>query len=325
MSTKRMRTLFTLGALSAAIAGAPSAATAADVVIGVPNWPSVRATANIMKVVIEDNLGLEVELQNGTNPVIFEAMEKGSMHVHPEVWLPNQDSLFQQYSDAVTRNENSAAAVQGICVNEAAQEAGFSNIADLADPTKAELLDGDGDGRGDVFIGATGWASTNVEKVKGRSYGYDATVDLVELDEGVAYSQLDAAQTAGEPWAGFCYTPHHLFTVHPGLVMLEEPPYDESGWNVLQPDEDPEWLEKSSAAMAWPDATRAAGLRQCARRVPSPGGRGDAQHRSERGRSRRLRLRARHRRGRSRGLRAAVGRGEHRAGRRLAALTSSPA
>ena len=255
MSTKRMRTLFTLGALSAAIAGAPSAATAADVVIGVPNWPSVRATANIMKVVIEDNLGLEVELQNGTNPVIFEAMEKGSMHVHPEVWLPNQDSLFQQYADAVTKNENSAAAVQGICVNEAAQEAGFSNIADLADPTKAELLDGDGDGRGEVFIGATGWASTNVEKVKGRSYGYDATVDLVELDEGVAYSQLDAAQTAGNPWAGFCYTPHHLFTVHPGLVMLEEPPYDESGWNVLQPDEDPEWLEKSSAAMAWPDAT----------------------------------------------------------------------
>ena len=207
MPKNRIRTTVALGALSAAMAGAPGLASAADVVIGVPNWPSVKATANIMKVVLEDNLGLEVELQDSTNPVIFEAMDKGSMHVHPEVWLPNQDSLFQQYSDSVTKNDNSAAAVQGICVNEAAQEAGFSSIADLADPTKAELLDGDGDGRGEVFIGATGWASTNVEKVKGRSYGYDATVDLAELDEGVAYSQLDAAQTAGKPWAGFCYTP----------------------------------------------------------------------------------------------------------------------
>ncbi len=55
-------------------------AFAADVVIGVPNWPSVAATANVLKVVIEDNLGLEVELQNGTNPIVFEAMDKGSMH-----------------------------------------------------------------------------------------------------------------------------------------------------------------------------------------------------------------------------------------------------
>ena len=94
MPKNRIRTTVALGALSAAMAGAPGLASAADVVIGVPNWPSVKATANIMKVVLEDNLGLEVELQDSTNPVIFEAMDKGSMHVHPEVWLPNQDSLF---------------------------------------------------------------------------------------------------------------------------------------------------------------------------------------------------------------------------------------
>jgi len=65
-----------------------SIAQAADVVIGVPNWPSVRVTAHVLKVAMEENLGLEVELQNGTNPVIFEAMDSGAMHVHPEVWLP---------------------------------------------------------------------------------------------------------------------------------------------------------------------------------------------------------------------------------------------
>ena len=55
--------------LSASVASAQ----VADIVIGVPNWPSVAATASILKVVLEENFGLEVELRNGTNPVIFEA------------------------------------------------------------------------------------------------------------------------------------------------------------------------------------------------------------------------------------------------------------
>ena len=49
-------------ALVAASLGMSSVATAAEIVIGVPNWPSVAATASILKVVIEDNFGLEVEL-----------------------------------------------------------------------------------------------------------------------------------------------------------------------------------------------------------------------------------------------------------------------
>ena len=56
-----------------------SPALAADLVVGVPNWPSVTVTANVIKEVIEKNLGLTVELQTGTNPVIFEAIDKGSM------------------------------------------------------------------------------------------------------------------------------------------------------------------------------------------------------------------------------------------------------
>ena len=49
-------------------------AMAADVVIGVPNWASVNATAHVLEVVLEENLGLDVELQNGTTPFVCEAM-----------------------------------------------------------------------------------------------------------------------------------------------------------------------------------------------------------------------------------------------------------
>lgn len=247
MKTKLLATIATTLAFAAP-------AFAADMVIGVPNWPSVTVTANVIKEVVEKNMGLTVELQTGTNPIIFEAMDKGSMHIHPEVWLPNQQGLVDKYKDKVELNTRGAPAVQGMCANKAAEEAGMKDISDLTDPTKAALLDSDGNGKGEVFIGATGWASTSVEQARAHGYGYDQIVDLVELDEGVAYAQLDAAITANKPWVGFCYTPHHLFTVHPEMTFLTEPAYDATNWKIVMPDADADWMNKSSVAMAWAPA-----------------------------------------------------------------------
>jgi len=232
-------------------------AQAADVVIGVPNWPSVNATAHILKVAIEDNLGLSVELQNGTNPIVFEAMDKGSMHAHPEVWLPNQQNLYNTYVEekgTVVKNQNGVAAFQGMCVPKfIADEYNIKSINDLTDPEKAAIFDTNGDGKGELWIGAPGWASTNVEKVRARSYGYSETLELTEMDETLAYANLDNAIKAKKPWVGFCYTPHYVFALHE-LHALEEPPYDAAKWNVIQPTDDPAWLEKSNAAVAWDTA-----------------------------------------------------------------------
>ena len=232
-------------------------AFSADIVIGVPNWPSVAAMANILKVVIEDNLGLSVELQNGTNPIVFEAMDKGSMDAHPEVWMPNQQNLHDTYvkdKGTVAMNPNGVPAFQGVCVDKAtADNLGVRSITDLSDPDKSALFDTDGDGKGEIWIGAPGWASTNVEKVKAKSYGYDQTLTLTEFDETLAYANLDTAIKAGEPWVGFCYTPHYVFVLH-DMHILEEPPYDAAGWHVIQPTDDPDWLAKSSAGMAWDTA-----------------------------------------------------------------------
>ena len=237
--------------------GLSGAATAADVVIGVPNWPSVAATANVLKVVIEDNLGLDVELQNGTNPIVFEAMDSGAMHAHPEVWMPNQQNLhdtFVKQKKTVAMNPNGVAAFQGMCVPKAfASKHGITSIDDLTNPDIAALFDSDGDGRGEVWIGAPGWASTNVEKIRAKSYGYDQTFELTESDETLAYANLDNAIKAGKPWVGFCYTPHYVFVLH-DMQVLEEPPYDASKWKVVQPTDDPAWLEVSSAGTAWDTA-----------------------------------------------------------------------
>lgn len=250
MKSKKLLAISCAGAISAF----GSVAQAADVVIGVPNWPSVLATAHVLKVALENNLGLEVELQSATNPVVFEAMDSGSMHVHPEVWLPNQANLNQQFvSDkkTVRMNPNGVAGDQAMCVTKGtAERTGIANLSDLTDPEMAKNFDTDGDGLGEIWIGAAGWASTNVEKIRAKSYGYDATMSLKEMDETLALAEVDNAVTQDQDIVFFCYTPHHMFALHE-LVILKEPAYDEAQWNVIQPTDDPEWLEKSNAAVAW--------------------------------------------------------------------------
>ncbi len=232
-------------------------AQAADVVIGVPNWPSVLVTAHVLKVAMENNLGLEVELQNGTNPVVFEGMDAGSMHVHPEVWLPNQTNLNNTYvaeKQTVRMNPNGVAGDQAMCVTAGtAERTGIENLTDLTDPEMAKNFDTDGDGMGEIWIGAAGWASTNIEKIRAKSYGYDATMSLKEMDETLALAEVDAAVTQDKNIAFFCYTPHHMFALH-DLVILKEPAHDTAEWNVIQPTDDPEWLSKSSAGSAWSTA-----------------------------------------------------------------------
>ena len=248
---KRIRKM--TAAIAVSVFGA-GAVQAADVVIGVPNWPSVTATAYVLEAIIEDNYGMDVELQNSTNPVVFEAMDSGSMHVHPEVWLPNQANLHQKFVEekgTVLMNPNGVSAFQGMCVTkQTADEHGVTKLSDLTNPDVATLFDTDDDGKGEVWIGAAGWASTNVEKIRAKSYGYDATMNLKEMDETLAMAEVDNAVVQSKPIVFFCYTPHHMFALHE-LVILDEPKYDEAKWNVIQPTDDPDWLNKSSAPVAW--------------------------------------------------------------------------
>ncbi|MEO9875023.1 MAG: glycine betaine ABC transporter substrate-binding protein [Anderseniella sp.] len=242
------------GAALALVMGFAPAAQAADVVIGVPNWPSVRVTAHVLKVVMEDNLGVEVELQNGTNPVVFEAMDSGAMHVHPEVWLPNQANLEAKYvadKGTVRQNPNGVDGDQAMCVTKStAERTGIKDLSELSNPDMAKNFDSDGDGKGEIWIGAAGWASTNVEKIRAKSYGYTETMQLKEMDETLALAEVDNAVAQKKNIVFFCYTPHHMFALHE-LVILKEPAYEEAKWVVKQPTDDPQWLENSSAPVAW--------------------------------------------------------------------------
>lgn len=243
---------------AAAISAYGTATLAADVVIGVPNWPSVQATAHILKVSIENELGLEVELKSGSNKTIFDAMDAGSIHVHPEAWLPNLANLKRQYVDAkktIKMSANGAAGTQAMCVTKGtAERTGISELKELANPEMAKNFDSDGNGQGEIWIGAEGWGSTPIERIRARSYGYDASMTLKIMEETAALADVTNAVEQKKNIVFFCYTPHHMFTEHE-LVVLKEPAYDAQEWVIVQPSPTPGWLEKSSAGVAWDAAS----------------------------------------------------------------------
>jgi glycine betaine/proline transport system substrate-binding protein len=243
---------------AAAMSVCSSAALAADVVIGVPNWPSVQATAHVLKVAMENKLGLEVELKNGSNKAVFDAMDAGSIHVHPEAWLPNLDHLKRKYVDgkkSIKMTPNAATGTQGMCVTKGtAERTGITDIKQLREPEMAKKFDTDGDGKGEVWIGADGWGSTPIEQIRARSYGYDKTMTLKIMEEKAALADVDNAVKEKKDIVFFCYTPHYMFAAN-DLVVLKEPAYDANKWVIVPPSPTPGWLEKSTAGVAWDTAS----------------------------------------------------------------------
>lgn len=242
-------------ALAACIAlGFAAESRAADLVIAMPNWWSGKASANIIKVALKKEFGIDADaIEMGTLNA-FAGLDAGEVDIHPEVWLPNLDNLVKRYvTDAgtIALSPLGVPAWQGICATRvAADRNGIRDISDLSDPKRTEALDTDGDGRGELWIGAPTWSSTPIERIRARSYGYAKTLTLLEVQEDVGMAAVDAAEATDRPMVFACYAPHAVFKLH-DIVRLTEPPHDPAKWKVLLPTEDPEWLSRSNAAVGW--------------------------------------------------------------------------
>ncbi len=227
---------------------------AADLAISAPNWPSGQATANILKVGIEKDFGLQVEVKPMGTMNSFVGLEAGTVDIQPEIWRPNFDDLVQKYVEekgAVKLAGKQIPAWQGLCATPAAA-ATFNSVSDLGDPEKTKMLDTDGDGQGEIWIGAPTWLSTGIERVRAKSYGYEKNLHLVEAEEDVAMAAVDAAVATDQPMVFYCYAPHHVFQLH-DLTRLEEPAHDPAKWNLVSA-QDPLWITKSNATTAWDTA-----------------------------------------------------------------------
>ncbi|WP_342076126.1 glycine betaine ABC transporter substrate-binding protein [Yoonia sp. SS1-5] len=240
--------------MAAALVGVVTApAFAEEVKIGVPSWTGAQAIAHVLGEVVTSRIGGTVEYVPGNNATIFQAMDQGEgdIDVHPDVWLPNQESFTNQYVDeagTVTLSSNPYEGNQGFCVSKDFGEANnITDIADLGRPDVAALMDSDGNGMGEMWIGAPGWASANVNEVKVRDYGLLDFIEPIRAEEAVKTARIKDSIAKGEGYAFYCYEPHAVWFMF-DVMMLTEPTFDPEKYVMVQPSDDADWYEKSMVA-----------------------------------------------------------------------------
>ena len=95
--------------------------------------------------------------------------------MHPDVWLPNQSNFTDEYvgkNNTVALSEGDYEGFSAFCApKEFAAKHNIKSVFDLAIPEAVKLMDRDGDGMGDIWVGGPGWASTKINSVKVRDYG----------------------------------------------------------------------------------------------------------------------------------------------------------
>ena len=128
----------TLFALSMSVSTAAMAAEKVN--IGAPAWTGAQAIAHLIQEIVVSKIGGEANLVPGDNAAIFAAMDasKGDIDVHPDVWLPNQESFTKKYVDeagTVQLSANPYEGNQGFCVSkDFAEKMTITDIAVLGRP-----------------------------------------------------------------------------------------------------------------------------------------------------------------------------------------------
>ncbi len=247
-----MKKIVKIAAIAALLTTSANLALAQEkVMVGELNWAGAKIIANLIQAVITEKLGGQAGLAPGTNPVIYKAMDrgKGDIDVHPDSWLPNQQNLVDKYvveRKTVRLNKNPYSGVSGYCVpRKFAQKHNIKSIFDLTTPEASKLFDSNGDGKGEFWIGAPGWASTRANSVKVRDYGITAFFEPTTEELAVAYAKAGDAIKKGRGVVFYCWQPHYVFKLY-DLVMLEEPAYDKAKYNLIEPSQDKEWFAKSN-------------------------------------------------------------------------------
>ena len=246
-------TLKTFGLAAVVSFGALPALAAEEVKIGLPSWTGAQAIGHLLGEVVTSRIGGKVEFVPGNNATIFQAMDqgKGDIDVHPDVWLPNQESFTNKYvkgAGTVVLSSNPYEGNQGFCVSKDFGEANnITDIADLGRPDVAALMDSDGNGKGEMWIGAPGWASANVNEVKTRDYGLLDFIEPIRAEESVKTARIRDSIAKGEGYAFYCYKPHAVWFMF-DVKMLSEPAYDPAKYIMVQPSDDADWYNKSMVA-----------------------------------------------------------------------------
>lgn len=251
-----------------------NAQPAERVVLGEHEWDGAIAIMQVLKTVLEDRLKSEVDTLAASQEVIAAGLDKGdgSVDVFADLYMPNRKELWDKYiakgsRETILTNARPYELIEGIYVPGYVQDKyNIRSVNDLLKPDIASLFDSDGDGRGEIWAGPTGWGSTNIMLVKTKSYGLDTTMTALETSDAVMKASLKTAYERKTPLVFYFWEPESIFAAY-DIRKLEEPAFDgyasdnmkddpkykaDGCWKMYQPKDRQDWFEASEVTCAWP-------------------------------------------------------------------------
>ncbi|WP_036158696.1 glycine betaine ABC transporter substrate-binding protein [Marinomonas ushuaiensis] len=229
-----MKKLLSTCVLSAAIGLTVSQGVSAKetIVLGELNWDGAVAIEHVLKVVMEENFDVNVEIIAADQAAIWSAMDsgKGSIDVFPDIWTTLQDHAWAKFvaeggTGSVKANKVPYLGENGFFIPGYIQdEYGVKSVSDLAKPEIAKLFDKDGDGVGEYWAGASGWELVKTNQIKAKSYGFDKYFTPEIFSSSIMQAQLKKAYRKKEGILFYYWTPAWIHYAY-DLRKLEEPAF----------------------------------------------------------------------------------------------------
>lgn len=157
------------------------------------NWFSGSVQANIMKTILEDGYGLQVELVPGSTMPSFNALESGTLDIIPELWYGSLSDRIVEDGEVILVGDGLEAA-EGFFIDKNTAEAyNISSIEDMLKPEIVALFAQDGNTP--ILMGCpSGWGCHTTNEALFYSMGLDAQYELAQPN---SQSELDNYISSG--------------------------------------------------------------------------------------------------------------------------------
>ncbi len=200
------------------------------------NWSSAQLQNRIAMFIIENGYGYPVDKIASDTISGFVAMQNGDVHVTMEVWLPNQQTVWDKaikdgavisVGKSLDDNWQSAFVVPTYVIE---ANPGLVSVTDLPDYMDL-FVTLESRGKARVLNCIPGWECEKVNARKVMAYGLEDVVELTNPGSSAGlFADLEGAYQRGDAWIGYLWGPTKP-AAELDLTILEEPPYSKACWD----------------------------------------------------------------------------------------------
>jgi glycine betaine/proline transport system substrate-binding protein len=189
-----------VGTLAAGCSGLGAVPGGKQLALGYIDWDENVAVTTLTKVLLEEKLGYEVELQRSDEAVlkqVYKGVAEGELDAFQDVWIPNQKAYLSEVEDEVEHLDPwfEGKTEQGIAVPYYMDVRSLSKL----DHAGTDMLNGIEPG------------SAPMPRLEDKVIpGYNLDMKLVESSTSAMLSELDRAYRMREPIVFFGWSPHWM-------------------------------------------------------------------------------------------------------------------